>query len=510
MTSRPNRTEANVPADVRDIVGAGGSNLNVLQQSDDFLVIDKPANLRMDGLFENTVEKLVYQCLPLLKWSPLKWVHQLDYATSGVLCIALNRPAAARASLAFAERLTTKQYLAVVRGHLDPLKWQHKGVMNSSGRSSSNSSSSTSSVTNSSSSSCISKSSSNSNISNSRNSMICCSTGDVSHHHQQDHDNRLHPMAKKSSVGIDAAVSDTTTNTPAWQEETKLLNLHACYNKFLELLATSSSSFSSTAEGHKQPVTAGMVDDHLLPLSKKTFVDFEKSAKLRKQLRKALKVCGVKHDYVLSTTGNVAPGPDEDSTDHGAAATATAAAATLVLNTEIDSNDDFSDLISTVATPEPNDHIGDQAPVATASTSTSLLVQVPVAEHDNDFRCTASRLRGKPCETIVRVLQYAYYNREPVTKLLLMPTTGRRHQLRVHCKVLGHPILGDFTYGSDKAVEDACPRMYLHAWKLRIPLTTPDQLRKRKQGQDVVWGEGDVIDVSTPDPFVVEYDALIG
>jgi 23S rRNA-/tRNA-specific pseudouridylate synthase len=33
-----------------------------------------------------------------------------------------------------------------------------------------------------------------------------------------------------------------------------------------------------------------------------------------------------------------------------------------------------------------------------------------------------------------------------VTKVRLLPHTGRRHQLRVHSMCLGHPIVGDFTY----------------------------------------------------------------
>ena len=41
----------------------------------------------------------------------------------GALCIGLNRKAAANASLAFHDRKTKKQYLAVVRGHLDISKW---------------------------------------------------------------------------------------------------------------------------------------------------------------------------------------------------------------------------------------------------------------------------------------------------------------------------------------------------------------------------------------------------
>ena len=35
----------------------------------------------------------------------------------------------------------------------------------------------------------------------------------------------------------------------------------------------------------------------------------------------------------------------------------------------------------------------------------------------------------------------------PVTRIKLTPITGRTHQLRVHCAAIGHPIVGDPTYG---------------------------------------------------------------
>lgn len=35
----------------------------------------------------------------------------------------------------------------------------------------------------------------------------------------------------------------------------------------------------------------------------------------------------------------------------------------------------------------------------------------------------------------------------PVTRITLVPQTGRTHQLRVHCAAMGHPILGDPAYG---------------------------------------------------------------
>ena len=55
--------------------------------------------------------------------------------------------------------------------------------------------------------------------------------------------------------------------------------------------------------------------------------------------------------------------------------------------------------------------------------------------------------------------------------LRLSPTTGRTHQLRVHLKHIGTPILGDTVYDAPPA-----NRLYLHATSLEI--TIPDSLRK--------------------------------
>ncbi len=47
----------------------------------------------------------------------------------------------------------------------------------------------------------------------------------------------------------------------------------------------------------------------------------------------------------------------------------------------------------------------------------------------------------------------------------LKPVSGRTHQLRVHMKYIGHPILGDIIYGNEKA-----DRLFLHAKALEITL----------------------------------------
>ena len=41
--------------------------------------------------------------------------------------------------------------------------------------------------------------------------------------------------------------------------------------------------------------------------------------------------------------------------------------------------------------------------------------------------------------------------------------TGRKNQIRVHMEVLGHPVVGDYKYGS---IEDSLGRLGLHAFRL--------------------------------------------
>jgi 23S rRNA pseudouridine1911/1915/1917 synthase len=63
---------------------------------------------------------------------------------------------------------------------------------------------------------------------------------------------------------------------------------------------------------------------------------------------------------------------------------------------------------------------------------------------------------------------------EGMSLIECQPKTGRTHQIRVHLKHLGHPLLGDPVYGS----RGSWPRHLLHAWKLRF--------RHPVSGQDVV------------------------
>ena len=79
------------------------------------------------------------------------------------------------------------------------------------------------------------------------------------------------------------------------------------------------------------------------------------------------------------------------------------------------------------------------------------------------FRVDAN---GKEAETFYKVLK----TNDMYSMVELKPTTGRTHQLRVHMKYLGHPILGDPVYGTEKA-----DRLYLHARELEITLPSGER-----------------------------------
>jgi tRNA pseudouridine32 synthase/23S rRNA pseudouridine746 synthase len=72
-------------------------------------------------------------------------------------------------------------------------------------------------------------------------------------------------------------------------------------------------------------------------------------------------------------------------------------------------------------------------------------------------------IHGRSAVTQWRVLERL----EDATRVELTPLTGRSHQLRLHLKTLGHPILGDDLYAPPE-VRDRVSRLHLHATHLRI------------------------------------------
>lgn len=81
-------------------------------------------------------------------------------------------------------------------------------------------------------------------------------------------------------------------------------------------------------------------------------------------------------------------------------------------------------------------------------------------------------VNGKPARSRYRVVERFYNQRQdgtllPLTRVQLTPETGRTHQLRIHCQLLGHPILGCDLYGGLLLPGTAqTPRLMLHASEL--------------------------------------------
>jgi 23S rRNA pseudouridine1911/1915/1917 synthase len=85
------------------------------------------------------------------------------------------------------------------------------------------------------------------------------------------------------------------------------------------------------------------------------------------------------------------------------------------------------------------------------------MINVPLERHQryHDHRQVAPEGEGKEAVTLYQVLKRFARS----TLVALWPQTGRTHQLRVHMKHLGHPILGDEKYGR----KENFPRLALHA-----------------------------------------------
>jgi 23S rRNA pseudouridine1911/1915/1917 synthase len=78
---------------------------------------------------------------------------------------------------------------------------------------------------------------------------------------------------------------------------------------------------------------------------------------------------------------------------------------------------------------------------------------------------TVTTIDSREARTHFRVLErFARH-----TLLLVQLETGRTHQIRVHLKAIGHPIVGDPVYGSGRVSNDiALQRQFLHACQLRL------------------------------------------
>lgn len=86
-------------------------------------------------------------------------------------------------------------------------------------------------------------------------------------------------------------------------------------------------------------------------------------------------------------------------------------------------------------------------------------IEAPIGRDPAAPRRMSIQAGGRPAQTLFRVLR----RENGRSFLLVRPLTGRTHQVRVHLRYIGLPVVGDETYGGP-----AAPRLGLHAWRLTI------------------------------------------
>ncbi len=106
------------------------------------------------------------------------------------------------------------------------------------------------------------------------------------------------------------------------------------------------------------------------------------------------------------------------------------------------------------------------------------LIDIPIRKDmENPPKQCVDFEQGKCSQTHWKVIE----RKELSTALELRPITGRSHQLRIHLREIGHPILGDDLYAPQEVLAMA-PRLMLHAHSLtishpanreRVTFTTP-------------------------------------
>lgn len=89
-------------------------------------------------------------------------------------------------------------------------------------------------------------------------------------------------------------------------------------------------------------------------------------------------------------------------------------------------------------------------------------------------------------------LPYGDFTHTRCALLALTPKTGRRHQLRRHCKHVAHPILGDATHGKgplNRAVAQwiGLQRLWLHAQRLSLPHPWRDETLEIEAAPGAEW-----------------------
>lgn len=102
-------------------------------------------------------------------------------------------------------------------------------------------------------------------------------------------------------------------------------------------------------------------------------------------------------------------------------------------------------------------------------------IDLPIGKSRVDFRKQDVKnvLEPKAALTEYKVLEHLGSGVDKYTLLLVKLHTGRTHQIRVHMKAIGYPLMGDSLYGGKTTRLSNLNRQFLHAKKIEVRL--PDR-----------------------------------
>lgn len=106
------------------------------------------------------------------------------------------------------------------------------------------------------------------------------------------------------------------------------------------------------------------------------------------------------------------------------------------------------------------------------------MIEVAIMRDNKKDRQTVALLpspKSRPAITEYRRLAVGEYHGKKVSLVEAHPITGRTHQIRVHLKSIGYPIIGDRLYGEkesrDMAHQLNLARQFLHASSIELDNT---------------------------------------
>lgn len=94
-------------------------------------------------------------------------------------------------------------------------------------------------------------------------------------------------------------------------------------------------------------------------------------------------------------------------------------------------------------------------------------IDLPIGRAESSLLKRQADPLGQPAHTHYEVLAASHGR----ALLRLTPTTGRTHQLRVHMAAIGHPLTGDWLYGTEDRALIARPALHSYHLRMMHPLT---------------------------------------